>query len=69
MPSDFYIFICKSEHFTTLNQISLKFQTAYGIIKDFIEADGILQLKCLFENNALFISLSIQHYFRNIFVE
>ena len=52
MPSDFYIFICKSEHFTTLNKISLKYQTAYEIITKFIEEVGLAQLKCFFKNNA-----------------
>ena len=37
MPSNFYIFTCKREHFTTLNKISLKYQTVYEIITKFIE--------------------------------
>ena len=43
-----YFYLCKSEHFTTLNKISLKCQTAYEIITKFMEA----QLKCFFKNNA-----------------
>ena len=46
MPSDFYI-ICKSEHFTTLSKISLKYQTTDEIITKFIEG-GLSQLKCFF---------------------
>ena len=52
MLIDFYIFICKSEHFTTLNKISLKYQTVYEIITKFIEEGGLAQLKCFFKNNA-----------------
>ena len=48
MPSYFYIFICKSEHFTTLNKISLKYQTAYEIISKFVEEGGLAQFKCFF---------------------
>ena len=51
MLINFYIFICKSEHFTTLNKISLKYQTAYEIITKFIEEGGLAQLKCFFKNN------------------
>ena len=40
MPSDFYVFICKSEHFTTSNKISLKYQIAYEIISNFVEKGG-----------------------------
>ena len=52
MPSNFYVFICKSEHFTTLNKISLKYQTAYEIILKFVEEGGLAQLKCFFKQNA-----------------
>ena len=69
MPSDSYIFICKSEHFTTLKKISLKYQTAYEIITKFIEEGGLSQLKCFLKITCLVINLSIQHYFQNIFVE
>ena len=48
MPSDFYVFICKSKHFTTLNKISIKYQTAYEIISKFVEESGFAQLKCFF---------------------
>ena len=48
MPSDFYVFICKSEHFTTLNKILLKSQTASEIISKFVEEGGLAQLKCFF---------------------
>ena len=44
-------FICKSQHFTTLNKILLKYQTGYEIITKFIEEDGLAQLKCFFKNN------------------
>ena len=50
MPSDFYIFIFKSKHFTTLKKIFLKYQTAYEIITKFIEEVGLAQLKCFFKN-------------------
>ena len=75
MPSDFYI-ICKSEHFTTLSKISLKYQTSYEIITKFIEEGGLSQLKCFFFKISIYqflkikmINLFIQHYFQNIFVE
>ena len=51
MPSDFYVFICKSEHFTTSNKISLKYQIAYEIISNFVEKGGWAQLKCFFKQN------------------
>ena len=54
MPSDFYTFICKSEHFTTLNKILLKHQTAYEISTKFIEEGGLAQFRCFFKNNAFF---------------
>ena len=44
-------FICKSQHFTTLNKILLKYQTGYEIITKFIEEDGLAQLKSFFKNN------------------
>ena len=44
-------FICKSQHFTTLNKILLKYQTGYEIITKFIEEDGLAQLKCFLKNN------------------
>ena len=47
-----YFYLCKSEHFTTLNKISLKCQTAYEIITKFMEEGGLAQLKCFFKNNA-----------------
>ena len=68
MPSDFYIFICKSEHFTTFNKTLLKYQTAYEIIIKFIE-EGYRSSNVFLKITRLFISLSIQHYFHNIFVE
>ena len=52
MPRDFYTFICECEHFTTLNEISLKYETAYEIITNFIAEGGLSQLKCYFKNNA-----------------
>ena len=48
MPSNFYVFICKSEHFATLNKILLKSQTASEIISKFVEEGGLAQLKCFF---------------------
>ena len=51
-PSDFYIFICKSEHFTTLKKILLKYQIAYEIITKFIEEGGLAQLRSFFKNDA-----------------
>ena len=47
-----YFYLCKSEHFTALNKISLKCQTAYEIITKFMEEGGFAQLKCFFKNNA-----------------
>ena len=70
MPSDFYIFICKNEAFTTLNKISLKCRTAYEIITRFIEECGLAQLKCFFKNNAFYYqfvnSTLFPKYFRRI---
>ena len=43
--ADFYVFICKSEHFTTLNKIFLKYQTGYEIISKFVDEGGLAQLK------------------------
>ena len=43
MPSVFYVFICKSEPFRTLNKILLKNQTAYEIISTFVE-EGATQM-------------------------
>ena len=37
---------------TTLNEISLKYQTAYDIITKFIGEGELSQLKCFFKNNA-----------------
>ena len=48
----FYVFVCKSEHFTTFNKISLKYQTPYEIILKFVEEGGLAQLKCFFKQNA-----------------
>ena len=52
MPSDFYIFICKNEHFTTFNKVLLKYQTAYEIISKFIEEGGLAQLNFFSKTNA-----------------
>ena len=52
MPSVFYVFICKSEHFRTLNKILLKNQTAYEIISTFVEEGGLAQLKCFLKQDA-----------------
>ena len=65
----FYVFVCKSEHFTTFNKISLKYQTPYKIILKFVEEGGLAQLKCFLSKTPLFINSFVQHYFQNIFVE
>ena len=69
MPIDFYLFICRTEHITALNKILLKDQTVAEIILKFVEKGQLLQLKQFLNKMHLFISLSIQHYFKNIFVE
>ena len=69
MPSDFYIFICRSEHFMTLNKISLKYQTAYEIITKFIKEGGLAQLKCFFKNNAFIYQFVYSTLFAKYFVE
>ena len=70
MPSEFYVFICKSEHFKTLNKISLKYQTAYENITKFIEEGGLAQLKGFFKNDAFIYqfvySTLFPKYFRRI---
>ena len=52
IPGNFCVFVCKSEHFTTLNEISLKYQNAYESISIFVEEGGLAQLKCCFKQNA-----------------
>ena len=52
MSSDFYIFICKSEHFMALNKILKKYQNAYEVISKFVEEGGLAHLKCFFKQNA-----------------
>ena len=49
--ADFYVFICKREHFTTLNKILLKYQTGYEIISKFVDEGGLAQLKYFFKQN------------------
>ena len=67
MPSNFYVFICKSEHFTTLNKISLKYQTAYEIISKFVEEAGLTQLKCFFKQNLFIYQFFYSTLFRKYF--
>ena len=69
MPSDFYIFICRSEHFTTLNKISLKHQTAYEIITKFIKEGGLAQLRCFFKKNAFIYQFVYSTLLAKYFVE
>ena len=52
IPGNLCVFVCKSEHFTTLNEISLKYQNAYESISIFVEEGGLAQLKCCFKQNA-----------------
>ena len=49
MPSDFCLFICRSEHITALNKISLKYQTVAEIILKLVEKGQLLQLKQFFK--------------------
>ena len=69
MPSDFYIFICKSEHFTTLNKISLKYKTAYEIITKLIEEGGLAQLKLfLRKKKRVYLSICLFNIISKIFL-
>ena len=69
MPSDFYIFICKSEHFTTLNKISLKYKTAYEIITKLIEEGELAQLKLfLRKKKRVYLSICLFNIISKIFL-